>query len=127
METSISFDKLPEAVTYLTALVTSLLGELRELRNALSPPQKVTPDFISTKEACALLVECKNNLYKKARNGVVPAYKSPGGKGWRFIRSELLDYMASGKPKSQAQAYDEMVAEMNKGLRPGGRNKSCRL
>jgi len=29
METSISFDKLPEAVTYLTALVTSLLGELR--------------------------------------------------------------------------------------------------
>ncbi len=39
-ETSISFDKLPEAVTYLTALVTSLLGELRELRNALSPPKK---------------------------------------------------------------------------------------
>ncbi|WP_289832919.1 helix-turn-helix domain-containing protein, partial [uncultured Muribaculum sp.] len=109
------------------ALVTSLLGELRELRNSLSPPQQVAPEFISTKEACALLGECKNTLYNKARNGVVPGYKNPGGKGWRFIRSELLDYMASGKPKSQAQAYDEMVAEINKGLRPGGRNKSCRL
>ena len=127
METSITFDKLPEAVTYLTGLVMSLLGELRELRNALSPPTKAAPDFISTKEACALLGECKNTLYNKARNGTIPAYKNPGGKGWRFIRSELLDYMASGKPKSQAQVYDEMVAEMNKGLRPGGRNKSCRL
>ena len=54
-------DKLPEAVTYLTALVTSLLGELRELRNALSPPPQVAPEFISTKEACALLGECKEH------------------------------------------------------------------
>lgn len=126
MQTCITFDKLPEAVTYLTEMVSHLLGELRELRHALSPPKQVAPAFISTKEACALLGECKNTLYSKARNGIIPAYKNPGGKGWRFIRSELLDYMASGKPKSQSQVYDEMVAEMNKGLRPGGRNKSPR-
>jgi hypothetical protein len=34
--------------------------------------------------------------------------------------------MASGKPKSQQEKYDEMVAEMNKGLRPGGRNRLSR-
>ena len=52
--------------------------------------------------------------------------KNPGGKAWRFIKSELLEYMASGKPKSQQEMYDEMVAEMNKGLRPGGRNRISR-
>lgn len=126
METSITFDKLPEAVTYLTGLVTNLLGELRELRNALSPPKDEASDFIGSEEACAILGECRNTLYNKARNGIVPAYKNPGGKGWRFKRGELLEYMSSGKPKSQAQVYDEMVAEMSKGLRPGGRNKCCR-
>ena len=42
----------------------------------------------------------------------------PAAKAGALSGSELLDYMASGKPKSQAQAYDEMVVEMNKGLRP---------
>lgn len=126
LETSITFDKLPEAVTYLTGLVNTLLGELRELRNTLSPPKDEASDFIDSKEACAILGECRNTLYNKARSGTIPAYKNPGGKGWRFKRGELLGYMASGKPKSHAQKYDEMVAEMNKGLRPGGRNKSPR-
>ena len=126
MQTCITFDKLPEAVTYLTEMVSYLRGEIRELRNALSPPKQTAPDFISTKEACAILGECKNTLYNKARNGIIPAYRTPGGKSWRFIRSELLDYMASGKPKSQSQQYDEMIAEMSKGLRPGGRNKPRR-
>lgn len=38
-------------------------------------------------------------------------------------RSELLEYMASGKPKSQQEKYDELIAEMNKRLRPSGRNR----
>ena len=122
--TPLTFDKLPEAVVYLTELVTRLQGELRELRNSLAPPaDKDASPFISTKEACALLGECKNTLYAKVRSGIIPAYKSPGSKSWRFIKSELMAYMKSGRRKSQAEVYDEMVAEMSKGLRPGGRNK----
>jgi len=56
--TPLTFDKLPEAVVYLTELVTRLQGELRELRNSLAPPaDKDASPFISTKEACALLGE----------------------------------------------------------------------
>ena len=124
--TPVTFDRLPEAVVYLIERVSALQDELRELRNALAPPSKDSSPFITTKEACQLLGECKNTLYEKARAGIIPACKNPGGKSWRFIKSELLEYMASGKPKSQQEKYDEMVAEMNKGLRPGGRNRlSC--
>ncbi len=121
--TPVTFDRLPEAVVYLIERVSALQDELRELRNALAPPSKDSSPFITTKEACQLLGECKNTLYEKARARIIPAYKNPGGKSWRFIKSELLEYMASGKPKSQQEKYDEMVAEMNKGLRPGGRNR----
>lgn len=124
--TPVTFDRLPEAVVYLIERVSALQDELRELRNALAPPSKDNSPFITTKEACLLLGECKNTLYEKARAGIIPAYKNPGGKSWRFIKSELLEYMASGKPKSQQEKYDEMVAEMNKGLRPGGRNRLSR-
>lgn len=122
----VTFDRLPEAVVYLIQRVTDLQDELRELRNALAPPTKDSSPFITTKEACKLLGECKNTLYEKARAGIIPAYKNPGGKAWRFIKSELLEYMASGKPKTQQEVYDEMVAELNKGLRPGGRNRMSR-
>ena len=121
-----TFDRLPEAVVYLIERVSALQDELRELRNALAPPSTDGSPFITAKEACKLLGECKNTLYEKARAGIIPAYKNPGGKSWRFIKSELLEYMASGKPKSQQEKYDEMVAEMNKGLRPGGRNRLSR-
>lgn len=124
--TPVTFDRLPEAVVYLIERVSALQDELRELRNVLAPPSTDSSPFITAKEACKLLGECKNTLYEKARAGIIPAYKNPGGKAWRFIRSELLEYMASGKPKSQKEKYDEMVAEMNKGLRPGGRNRMSR-
>ena len=124
--TPVTFDRLPEAVVYLIERVSALQDELRELRDALAPPSTDGSPFITAKEACKLLGECKNTLYEKARAGIIPAYKNPGGKAWRFIRSELLEYMASGKPKSQREKYDEMVAEMNKGLRPGGRNRISR-
>ena len=120
--TPVTFDRLPEAVVYLIERVSALQDELRELRNALAPPSKDSSPFITTKEACQLLGECKNTLYEKARAGIIPAYKNPGGKSWRFIKSELLEYMASGKPKSQQEKHDEMFAEINKGLRPGRRN-----
>ena len=120
--TPVTFDRLPEAVVYLIERVSALQDELRELRNALAPPSKDSSPYIPTKDACQQLGESKNTHYENARAGIISAYKNPGGKSWRFIKSELLEYMASGKPKSQQEKYDEMVAEMNKGLRPGGRN-----
>ncbi len=123
---TLTFDKLPEVVAYLADRVNDLLSEMKELRSMIAPSDKDRSPFITTKEACQLLGECKNTLYEKARAGIIPAYKNPGGKSWRFIKSELLEYMTSGKPKSQQEKYDEMVAEMNKGLRPGGRNRLSR-
>lgn len=124
--TTITFDKLPDAVVYLIGQITRLHDELRELRSSLSPPATTEPPFITAQEAAEILGENKNTIYEKARAGIIPAYKNPGSKSWRFVRSELLDYLASGKRKSPGETYDEMVAEMNKGLRPGGRNKLSR-
>lgn len=115
-------ENLPEAFVYLIRQVCALKDEIQELRKTVAPSKPANSPFISTKEACAMLGECKNSLYEKARNGLIPAYKTPGGRTWKFLRHELLEYLANHKPKKKESSYDDMVAEMNQGLRPGRRN-----
>ena len=127
METSITFDKLPEAVTYLTALVTSLLGELRELRNALSPPHKSRLNSYPLKRR-AHCSESVRTLFIIRRERRCPGLQESRRQRLALYPKRAARLYGIGQNRNlKRKAYDEMVVEMNKGLRPGGRNKSCRL
>ena len=77
-EKTITFDKLPEAVGYLTEQV----------------------------------IELKKMVVRK---GILPAYKK--GKKLYFYEDELLAWVENGRKKTSEQNYDEVLANMQSGMR----------
>ena len=78
-EKTITFDKLPEAVGYLTEQVIEL------------------------------------KIYTLVRKGILPAYKK--GKKLYFYEDELLAWVENGRKKTSEQNYDEVLANMQSGMR----------
>lgn len=81
LNTSITFDELPGAVSSLVNLVRELANEVRELRAQLTSERsnaKSNSRFIGIPEACEILGKAKSTVYRLANEGKVPAYKVPG-------------------------------------------------
>lgn len=78
LNTSITFDELPDAVSSLVNLVKELANEVRELRTQLTSERNNTKSnsrFIGIPEACEILGKAKSTVYRLANEGKVPAYK----------------------------------------------------
>lgn len=123
---SITFDELPGAVSSLVNLVRELANEVRELRAQLTSErgnQKSNTKFIGLAEACEILGKAKSTVYRLVKEGLVPAYKVPGEKEWRFIESELVEHVKENKRQSSVLSFADMESEISRGTRAKSINR----
>lgn len=123
---TITFDELPGAVSSLVNLVRELADEVRELRAQLTSERgnpKSNTKFIGLAEACEILGKAKSTVYRLAKEGLVPAYKVPGEKEWRFIESELVEHVKENKRQSSVLSFAEMESEISRGTRAKSINR----
>ena len=108
----ITFDKLPQAVGYLT----EQMEQIRQMVAALQPQTSSDKHrLIEIDEACKITRKAKPTIYTLARKGLIPAYKK--GKKLYFYEDELLAWIENGRRKTSEQTYEEMLANMQSGVR----------
>ena len=120
-EKTITFDKLPEAVGYLTEQVI----ELKKMVSELKSPSSEKRVLIEIEDACRIIHKAKATVYTLVRKGMLPAYKK--GKKLYFYEDELLAWVENGRKKTSEhengrkktseQNYDEVLANMQSGMR----------
>ena len=67
---TVTFDKLPEAVGYLTEQVI----ELKRMVSELQPPASDKHVLVEIEDACRIIRKAKPTIYTLVRKGVLPAY-----------------------------------------------------
>ena len=113
----ITFDKLPQAVGYLT----EQMEQIRQMVAALQPQASSDKHrLLEIDEACKITRKAKPTIYTLARKGLIPAYKR--GKKLYFYEDELLQWIESGRKPLQALNLQEQAAEIVLGVkrRPKG-------
>lgn len=91
----ITFDKLPQAVSYLTEQVEKIY-QLVETLQAQKPDNQ--HQLIDIDKASILIQKSKPTIYRLARTGLIPAYKR--GKKLYLYKDELLKWIEAGKNKA---------------------------
>jgi len=89
----LTFDKLPQAVSELTATVDRI-EKLLQLQTA-APPQKDLDEIIGIDAACVLLGLKKPTIYGLICQGKLPYMKK--GKKLYFSRHDLTDWINQGR------------------------------
>ena len=103
----ITFDKLPQAVGYLT----EQMEQIRQMVAALQPQTSSDKHrLVEIDEACKITRKAKPTIYTLARKGLIPAYKR--GKKLYFYEDELLQWIESGRKQMQAMSLQEQAAEI---------------
>ena len=69
---TVTFDKLPEAVGYLTEQVI----ELKKMVAELQPPASDKHVLVEIEDACRIIRKAKPTIYTLVRKGLLPAGKS---------------------------------------------------
>ena len=103
---TVTFDKLPEAVGYLTEQVI----ELKKMVSELLPPASDKHVLVEIEDACRIIRIAKPTIYTLVRKGLLPAYKK--GKKLYFYEDELLAWIDNGRRKTAEQTYEEMLSNM---------------
>ena len=107
MANEITFDKLPQAVGYLTEQVE----RIHKIVAALQPQTAIDKHrIVDVDEACKITRKAKPTIYTLARKGLIPAYKR--GKKLYFYEDELLQWIESGRKSLQALNLQEQAAEI---------------
>ena len=114
MTESITFEKLPEAVSFL-------IQEVRALKVILSKKKDEKPStpqekLLTIKEAAEFLNLSVATMYSKVSKGELPVMKR--GKRLYFSSTELMDYLKGGRKLSHTQIEEKAQAYLNK-------NKIC--
>ncbi len=92
MANEITFDKLPQAVGYLTEQVE----RIHKIVAALQPQTTTNKHrIVEIDEACKITRKAKPTIYTLARKGLIPAYKR--GKKLYFYEDELLQWIESSR------------------------------
>lgn len=87
---NISFESLPQVVQELNAKIDNITLLLQ-----FPKPDVKQSDLLTIQEAATFLNLSKSTLYNKANKSELPYMKK--GKRLYFSRSELIDYIKSGK------------------------------
>ena len=107
MANEITFDKLPQAVGYLTEQVE----RIHKIVAALQPQTAIDKHrIVEIDEACKITRKAKPTIYTLARKGLIPAYKR--GKKLYFYEDELLQWIESGRKPLQTLNLQEHAAEI---------------
>jgi hypothetical protein len=95
----ITFETLPQAVALL-------LQEVQNLKTQLSSGNREIEDKpFSADQAADFLDTTKNSVYSLFSRGLISGFKR--GKRIYFLKSDLLDYIKSGKRKTYKQLSEE--------------------
>ena len=113
---TVTFDKLPEAVGYLTEQVI----ELKKMVAELQPQPSDKHVLVEIDDACHIIRKAKPTIYTLVRKGLLPAYKK--GKKLYFYEDELLKWIEAGKKQSQPLSYQEQSVQILKGMKRKPRN-----
>lgn len=88
----ITFDKLPQAVGYLT----EQMEQIRQMMAALQPQTSSDKHrLIEIDESCKITRKTKPTIYTLACKGLIPAYKR--GEKLYIYEDELLQWIESGR------------------------------
>ncbi len=92
MANEITFDKLPQAVGYLTEQVE----RIHKIVAALQPQTAIDKHrIVEIDEACKITRKAKPTIYTLARKGLIPAYMR--GKKLYFYEDKLLQWIESSR------------------------------
>lgn len=101
MQTNVTFETMPQAVSVLLSKVENLE---RFILNKPQTPEQ--PELMTAKQAALLLNLSVYTLYTKVSKRELSSIKQ--GKQLRFKRSELLAYIESGRRKTQTEIESEV-------------------
>lgn len=107
----ITFEKLPQAITYLTEQV----DELKQLVSVLQPPASEKHVLVEIDDACRIIKKAKPTIYALVRKGLLPSYKK--GKKLYFYEDELLGWIENGRRNTPQQNYKDMLTTIQRGVR----------
>ena len=89
--------------------------ELKKMVAELQPPASDKHVLVEIEDACRIIRKAKPTIYTLVRKGQLPAYKK--GKKLYFYEDELLAWIENGRRKTSEQTYEEMLANMQDGVR----------
>ena len=97
----LSFNDMPKALAYLVDKVVRLESLLEKQHQATAP--EPTCKWMDIKELQAFLTDhpAASTVYGWIRNGLIPYYKK--GKKLSFKRSEIEEWMNSGRQQTDAE------------------------
>ena len=100
-KSSITFNDLPAAVSYLVEKIDRLESLLEKQQQAPAP--EPTCKWMDVKELQKFLPDhpAAPTVYGWIRNGLIPYYKK--GKKLSFKRSEIEEWMNSGRQQTEAE------------------------
>ncbi|HCY42222.1 MAG TPA: DNA-binding protein [Prolixibacteraceae bacterium] len=103
MESTLTFEKLPEAVSLLSEKLDAQEGLLLRVLRLIQPEtaQEQPEAPITVTEAAAFLDLTVGSVYVKTSKGELPFYKR--GKRVYFYKSQLTAYLQQGYHKTVAQ------------------------
>lgn len=108
---TVTFDKLPETVGYLTEQVI----ELKKMVAELQPPASDKHVLVEIEDACRIIRKAKPTIiHWYAKGCFLPIKKA---KNYYFYEDELLAWIENGRRKTSEQTYEEMLANMQGGVR----------
>ncbi len=107
----LTFDKLPEAVAYLTDQVI----EMKMILSSLPKAQPEKKELIGIDEASQIIHKAKPTIYALVRKGVLPAYKQ--GKKLYFYEDELIEWVENGRRSTSPQSYEDMLNSIQSQVR----------
>ena len=87
--------------------------ELKKMVAELQPPASDKHVLVEIEDACRIIRKAKPTIYTLVRKGLLPAYK----KGKKLYEDELLAWIENGRRKTSEQTYEEMLANMQGGVR----------
>jgi excisionase family DNA binding protein len=89
------------------------MGSLMELADRLighnNSSKKEDDEFISLKDVMVITQLARQTIYGRVSKGTIPYHKAPDGKKLRFKRSEISEWMTSGK---KSTSNDEIGQEV---------------
>jgi excisionase family DNA binding protein len=77
---------------------------LRRDDDAVTSPRSEFPPVLTTALAAELLQVHVEYLRRMVREGRIPCHRFPGGRGMRFLRDELLDWLGAQPGADQSSS-----------------------
>ncbi|WDF66061.1 helix-turn-helix domain-containing protein [Flavobacterium sp. KACC 22763] len=106
-----AFEDLPNILGSLVMRVESIERMVKQIRDN-KPPEDFDPGLMTILEASKLVNLSVATIYSKVCRKEMPANKK--GKKLYFIRSELLEWIKSGRIKTMSEMQREADQRFNK-------------